>query len=103
MLTLTTSLSFALGLATNMKKPTKAEVIKEALFAQGWAEDRYGHLHLTGLIGSEYRVKFQAISVRLERRIGKDWVRIDSAYLKDVTIVEGAVIIGRKMLGRAVK
>ncbi len=77
--------------------------IKNVLLAQGWREDRFGHLKHQGQ-NYLYRVKFQAISIRLERRYttpnGNDWAGIAHAYCKDVHLAmpDGNLIIGHVKL-----
>ncbi len=81
-------------------KKMTAESVKTALSLLGWTEDAYGHMQCTGKTGKKYRVKVQATSVRLEvRNIElKEWVRIESTYIKDVVIVDSAVVIGKVRL-----
>lgn len=79
--------------------------IANILKAQGWAEDRFGNLKSrSGLV----RVKFQANSMRVERKITyeprefytrpPEWVNLVSDYYKNVTLVDGQVCIkGRKL------
>ncbi|WP_391560678.1 hypothetical protein [Robertmurraya sp.] len=81
-----------------MKKP-KIETIKEALILWGWKEDRYGHMQKTAQSGTPYRVKVQAISLRLEKRIGSDRFKVSNAYLKDVIVDDGKVQIGKVVIG----
>lgn len=82
-----------------MKKP-KATTIKEALTLLGWKEDAYGHMQCTTKTGKKYRVKMQATSVRLEvRQVElKEWVRVESAYMKDVATDADHVTIGKVVL-----
>lgn len=83
-----------------MKKP-KATTIKEALTLLGWKEDAYGHMQCTTKTGKKYRVKMQATSVRLEVKnveLG-EWVRVKSAYMKDVVLTEdGCVVVDKVVL-----
>lgn len=79
--------------------------IANILKSQGWAEDRFGNLKSkSGLV----RVKFQANSLRVERKITykpspfytkpPEWVNLVSDYYKDVKLVDGQVCIkGRKI------
>ena len=68
---------------------TKQEFI-EAAKAQGYVEDRWGHLQKTYSNGTRYRLKLQEISVRLESWTlvgGKhEWVRLYMAYYSRVTV-----------------
>ena len=79
--------------------------IANVLKSQGWEEDRYGNLKAkSGVV----RVKFQANSMRVERKITykpspfytkpPEWVNVVSDYYKDITLVDGQVAIkGRKI------
>ncbi len=79
--------------------------IANVLKSQGWVEDRFGNLKAkSGIV----RVKFQANSMRVEKKITfkpndfytkpPEWVNIVSDYYKDITLVDGQVAIkGRKL------
>jgi hypothetical protein len=93
-----------------MKKVTKDELIV-ALAACGWKMDRFGNMQRERYVGlkdqpiRKYRVKLQATSVRVEVQITfnateysparNEWSRLDGAYMKDITITDGIVKIGR--------
>lgn len=79
--------------------------IANVLKSQGWTEDRYGNLKAKS---GTTRVKFQANSLRVERKITfkpnefytrpPEWVNVVSDYYKDIALVEGQVAIkGRKI------
>lgn len=79
--------------------------IANILKAQGWAEDRFGNLKAkSGIV----RVKFQANSIRVEKKITfkpndfytrpPEWVNVVSDYYKDISLSDGQVCIkGRKL------
>lgn len=79
--------------------------IANVLKAQGWTEDRYGNLKSrSGIV----RVKFQANSMRVERKVTykpdsfytrpPEWVNMASDYYKNITLIDGQVAIkGRKI------
>ena len=61
----------------------------------GFKEDRYGNYvkKYDNVIG---RFKFNATSMRMERRAnesGSKWMRIVSAYYKDLSVVDGEVLL----------
>ena len=92
---------------------TRDEFIAE-MVARGWEKDKYGHLQkevtATDRVTGEkhtrkLRCKMQSISVRIERQViyaatqytkeEKAWVRIESAYLKDIKKEDGKIKVGR--------
>lgn len=89
-----------------------AKELKLALVSKGWTEDAYGHMKkvTSGVsegqpIEIQLRVKFQKMSVRLERahRFPHDnsvkWYKLSSCYLKDVKVREdGGIIIQRHVV-----
>lgn len=80
-------------------KQSKLDQVKEALVKLGWKEDSYGHMKKTSEKGTTYRVKVQAISVRLEKRVDSEWFKVSNAYTKDVSVLEdGKVQIGKVVL-----
>ena len=84
---------------------TKLE-IRALLLSQGWKEDRFGNLKgKSGIV----RVKFQATSMRVERKITykpieffsghsytppPEWKNVVSDYYKNINIADGRVCIG---------
>ena len=79
---------------------TKEELIKW-LISKGYKEDNYGHYQKIGFAGNKIRYKIQATSTRYERQVtfsdGKhEWVRILSAYYKDLSINEKGLLSGLK-------
>lgn len=84
---------------------TRSE-ITSTLKAQGWVEDRFGNLKRKS---SNVRIKFQATSMRVEKKITyepiafvgqashtppPEWKNIVSDYYKDISIVDGSVVVG---------
>ena len=79
--------------------------IANVLKSQGWEEDSYGNLKArSGIV----RIKFQANSLRVERKSTykpsefytrpPEWVIVVSDYYKDIALVDGRVVIkGRKL------
>lgn len=59
--------------------------------ARGWKEDRYGHLHRMAGNAEEahYRYKISRIAVRREVKTSGGWVRLKSAYFKDLSVDPG--------------
>ncbi len=81
-------------------KPSKLDQIKEALTLLGWKEDSYGHMKKASEQGNTYRIKIQAISVRVEKRIDSEWFKVSNAYIKDVVILDDSrVQIGKVVIG----
>jgi hypothetical protein len=85
--------------------------LSEMLETLGWKRDAFGHYKKTGLAINAAtgertevvrRVKFQAISVRLEKRVlicgTNEWRPISHAYIKDVCLADG-MFKGVKALG----
>jgi len=61
--------------------------------ANGWWEDRYGHLQRTTCLPGgcpreveTYRLKLSSIAARYEVRTSFGWVRIRSGYYKNLSI-----------------
>lgn len=83
---------------------TKDEFIAWAK-ERGWVQDRHGHLHKE-IDGREYRYKIQAHSVRREAKVrheateyspaSSSWVRMKSAYFKDLSLDENGKLKGMK-------
>jgi hypothetical protein len=69
------------------KSKLKRTELQEHLSANGWKEDRWGHYHK-----NEYRFKFQAITVRLEKKnsLG-EWFKVhhDVFLIKNFHLVDG--------------
>ena len=87
----------------------KQYALREALTNLGYKQDRWGHMQKETVFnrGNDdekegyLRVKFQVISVRLERKIkGSDyWFKISSDYLANVKILDnGSIVIRDKRL-----
>jgi len=71
------------------KNEKKVLEIRAWALAKGYTQDRYGNMKKEEK-GRQYRLKFQATSLRHEVRTGSgDWVRIGSAYLKDISLKRG--------------
>jgi hypothetical protein len=96
---------------TRISKENKVrkDTLIQALTALGYKQDRWGHMQKETVFnrGKDeekegfFRVKFQAISVRLEMKIkGSDmWHKISSDYLVNVQILDnGSILIGNKRL-----
>ncbi len=64
--------------------------------ARGYRPDRWGHLHK-----GNYRLKLSRIAVRHEVRSGAGWVRLFSAYYKDLSITPEGKLAGLKRGGCA--
>ena len=92
----------------------KREEFVAEMIARGWEKDKYGHLQkevtsTDKITGEKHtrklRCKMQATSVRIERQViyaatqytkeEKAWVRIESAYFKNITKEDGKVKVGR--------
>lgn len=82
----------------------KAEIVK-TLVGQGWVADKFGNYKSkTG----QYRIKMQAISLRVEKRVEipastyskaeKLWVNISSDYFCNLSVKDGRLIVGNKIL-----
>lgn len=81
----------------------KAEEIKKHLAACGWTEDRFGHMKKTTSAGTEVRVKMQATSARLEKKVQfglgePEWWKVASAYFKDIEVVDGGLKLGKYVI-----
>lgn len=57
--------------------------LKDWLLMQGWAPDRWGNFHKMGA-----RMKLGHCSVRLEKKVGKVWVRMRGAYYTQLSITQ---------------
>jgi len=76
---------------------TKQQVIDWAK-RHDYESDSYGHLQKTKG-DDKYRLKLQATSVRLEKRLDlkpAEWLRIRSGYYKNLSITEEDKIRGLK-------
>lgn len=92
----------------------KREEFVAEMKARGWEQDRFGHLQkdvsatdkITGEVHQrKLRCKMQTNSVRIERQViyaatqytkeQKAWIRIESAYFKDIVLVDGRVKVGK--------
>jgi len=82
---------------TKKQKEEKLNAIKNCLREKGWVEDRYGNF-IKETKGVKKRMKFNATSLRHEKQIvfeatkyteaRKEWIRLNSAYYKDIEVVE---------------
>lgn len=85
----------------------RALALKAAARASGWAEDRYGNLKCIRPDGQTIRLKFQRISVRLERNIATpgtpaNWLGISTVYDAEIQPMPGKIPgwrIGRHIIG----
>lgn len=70
----------------------------------GYTKDRHGHFQKLAENGKKYRYKIQAHSVRFEVQVlheagpyspaSKSWVRMRSAYFKDLSLTEDGKLKG---------
>lgn len=87
-----------------MKKQEFVEEMKK----RGWNQDRWGHFQKEVSLSGDKRImrlKVQKISVRVEKQIiyaetqytkaTKGWLHCDSAYMRDIRIENGKLIIGK--------
>lgn len=85
---------------TKKQKEKKLDNLHNWLLSNGWVQDRYSNYKKT-VESNEYRVKIQSTSVRYEAKAYHQdneysWVRIDGAYLKDISIDENNNLVGLK-------
>lgn len=64
----------------------------------GWREDRWGHYQKSGG-GKTYRLKISRVAARYELKTEYGWMRIASAYLRDVFISPDGKLSGLKREG----
>ena len=76
------------------KNTKKVNEIKEFLLMKGWKEDRWGNFKKE-VDEYQLRMKFSKSALRLEKKIGKSWVRVSSNYYKNL-FVEDEVLKGLK-------
>lgn len=86
----------------NEKNKETMKTIRQIVTEMGFKADGYGNRvkKYDDVIG---RFKFNATSMRMERRVnetGSKWVRIVSAYYKDLSVVDGEVLLKGKVLIR---
>ena len=84
---------------------TKQELINWAK-SKGYHLDKYGHLQKIASSGQKYRIKIQANSARYEKQITfsateysrakNEWLRLNSGYLKDMSITSEGKLSFRK-------
>lgn len=83
---------------------TKQE-LEQWLISKGYVKDTYGHYQKIRNDGEKIRVKLSSISARYEKQItltgynGKpmhEWIRIRSAYYKDLSINDKGQLSGMK-------
>lgn len=74
---------------TKKQRTDHIKNINDYLCSEVSEPDRFGHYKI-----NDYRFKMQKISVRLEKKIGKSWLRIKSWYYKDLTthIIEDHIL-----------
>lgn len=79
---------------------TKDELIAWAK-ANGWREDRYGHLQKTSCMPEGcprevkmYRLKLSSIAARYEVKISTGWLRLRSGYYKNLSISADGQLAG---------
>ncbi len=75
------------------KNTKKVNEIKDVLRSKGMIEDRWGNFKET-IKDNQYRWKFNKTSLRVERKVGKGWVRILSGYYKNINIEKDGKISG---------
>lgn len=79
--------------------------IMEGLVAAGWKKDRFGHLQLeTGK--NKYRLKFQAISIRMEvqckipatlySKAQNTWIKVGGGFYSKVELKSNRLIVGNR-------
>jgi hypothetical protein len=61
---------------------------KSLLLSAGWKEDQWGHMKNKSVNGEMFRVKFEKISLRVEKQHSmthglKSWINIQSVYYSD--------------------
>lgn len=70
----------------------KREELEKHLTSIGWTKDAYGHFKSPD---GQYRMKFQATSVRFERKVqlsaGPEWRRVKSNYYSKMSVVNGKI------------
>lgn len=86
------------------KKLTKQDIINWAT-QRGWELDKYGHLQKK-INDKEYRFKLSSTALRYEVKVyfagiqysrpGSEWMRLRSAYYKDLHITEEGKLSGLK-------
>lgn len=85
------------------------KALRERLKAYGWTEDRYGHFQKTTLrkvrglapaIERPMRIKFLAISVRLEVRglESGEWIRFGGSYLTETLLLDDSIVFKGSVL-----
>lgn len=84
---------------TKANKLTREDIIKWAT-SRHWVLDNYGHLQ-KAVNGKLYRLKLSKIAVRNEFKVDfehgpSEWVRLSSAYYKDLSINEDDKLTGMK-------
>ncbi len=75
---------------------TREELITWAI-ANGWKQDRFGHLQKEEHEGlRRYRLKLGKLAARYEVHSHAGWVRLHSAYCKELSITPDGQIVGMK-------
>ena len=73
---------------------TREELITWAV-ANGWKLDRFGHLQKEEHEGlRRYRLKLGKLAVRYEVHRHAGWVRVHSAYYKELSITADGKLVG---------
>ena len=70
--------------------------------ARGWKQDRFGHLQRS--IGpdpgaGQYRMKLSRLAARYETKSEYGWVRLRSAYYKDLSLTADGKLAGMSSAG----
>jgi hypothetical protein len=86
---------------TKRKKEKLIQETKEFFKSNGWNEDPYGNFKKSFKNNKLYRIKFNKTSLRYEAQVdtvpNKSWVRIRSAYYKDLYFDEKGMLQGLNM------
>lgn len=78
------------------KNEIKLQQIEAWALGQGFSKDRFGNMKKSHN-GKEYRLKFQALTIRYEVRTESgDWVRIRGGYIRDIWITPEGKIAGMR-------
>lgn len=73
---------------------TREQFVEWAIL-NGWKLDRYGHFQKVEHEGlRQYRLKLSRIAVRYEVKSHAGWVRVRSAYFKDLSITPEGKLLG---------
>lgn len=72
----------------------KFNEVRQWAATHGWQEDRWQHWRK-----GEYRLRISTHAVRYEVKSGAGWVRLRSAYLRDITITPDGKLAGLTRAG----